>query len=159
MLLNLGLLGGLTRARSFGSKSGVECSTVITSRKCYVRMPGLIMLDDLVMLENLEMDDTLLPTTTITVVGGEGTLTDVEYSLDGGAWTSDAGVWGTSKYIRVRGTSSGDYETALSANIAIGAYNYLFYVTTRAQIMMPWQDATGNDILDAQGNTIEVFEP
>lgn len=159
MLLNLGLLGGLTRARSFGSKSGVERSTLITSRKCYVRLPGLAMLDDMVMLDNLEMNDSLTPTTVISVVGGEGTMADVEYSLDGGAWTSADGVWGTSKYIRVRGTSSADYETALSANIAIGAYNYLFYVTTRAQIMMPWQDATGNDILDAQGNTIEVFEP
>jgi len=134
MLLNLGLLGGLTRFRSFGSKTGVERSTVITSRKCYVRLPGLIMLDDLVMLDNLIMHDSLTSTTTITIETGEGLLTDIEYSLDGGAWTSDAGVWGTSKYIQVRGTSSADYETALSANLNIGGYNYLFYVTTRAQL-------------------------
>jgi len=130
MRLNLGLMGGQARARTFGSKYGVAISTLTTSRKCYAKLPGLQMLDALIMLEDLEMHDSLLPTTTITVVEGEGTLTDVEYSLDGGAWTDAAGVWGTSKYIQVRGVSSADYETALSANIAIGAYNYLFYVTT-----------------------------
>jgi hypothetical protein len=135
MFLNLGLMGGTVKPRTFGAKGGVERSTLTTSRKCYPAFHGTEMLLTLEMTLTRELLVNLNPLSTILVVGGEGTMADVEYSLDGGAWTSADGVWGTSRYIQVRGTSSASYETTLSADIHIGGYDYLFYVTTRAQVL------------------------
>jgi len=57
------------------------------------------------------------------------------YSLDGGAFTSDAGVWGTARQIRARITSSASYETTVTATITIGGVGYEFPVTTMADPM------------------------
>lgn len=91
---------------SFGAASGVALSTATTSRKAYPR--------------GIASD------ATITASAG------AEYSLDGGAFTSGAGTWGTTKQIRARITSSADYETTVTATITIGGVAYAFPVTTVA---------------------------
>jgi hypothetical protein len=90
------------------------------------------------------------------VIGGEGTLTDVEYSLDGINWTAVAGVWGTSKFIIVRGVSSAVYSTTLSANVELASDNYLFYVTTEADPVSAglWQD--GDTMLTQDGEELII---
>lgn len=128
--------GGSRRPTSFGTRNGVLVSTLITSRKCYPK--GLTALS------------------TITVIGGEGTLTDVEYSLDGINWTAVAGVWGTSKFIIVRGISSAVYSDTLSANIELASDNYLFFVTTEADPVSAglWQD--GDTMLTQDGEELII---
>lgn len=106
-------VGGLNKfnnlSHSFGSAYSVEPSTTTTSRKAYPR--------------GIASD--------AAITASVGT----EYSLDGGAWTSDAGVWGTTKQIRARITSSADYETTVTATITIGGVAYDFPVTTMAEPM------------------------
>lgn len=121
----------INRPRTFGRKDGVPVNTLITSRKCYPRLPGLMLLDDLEMLNSLEMHETLNRYSTVEVVGGEGTMPDVEYTLNGGlSWTAAPGVWGHARFIQVRGASSNEVSTTLSALIRIDSYDYLFFVTT-----------------------------
>lgn len=105
-------VGGLNKfnnlPNTFGAAYGVALSTSTTSRKAYPR--------------GIDAG------AAITASAG------AEYSLDGGAWTSDAGVWGTTKQIRARITSSADYETTVTATITIGGVAYAFPVTTVASV-------------------------
>jgi len=83
------------------------------------------------------------------------------YRFDGtGVFTGDLGAWGTARYIELYMLADSDeYEKSVTGICFVDLVEYDFVVTTRAQIMIPWEDATGNNILDAEGNTIEVFEP
>ena len=91
--------------------------------------------------------------TSITVESG------LTYSLDGGAFTGDAGTRGTAKKIRFRLTSSASYETLVSLDATIGAETYTMSVTTRAATPSSpyWLDVDGNQIQDVNGNPIEVI--
>lgn len=97
------------RPTSFGAAYGVALSTATISRKAYLRG--------------------ISSGAAITASAG------AEYSLDGGAFTSGAGTWGTTKQIRARITSSAEYETTVTATITIGGVAYAFPVTTMAEPM------------------------
>lgn len=102
---------GLNRYGNFaktpGSRTGVELTTVTTSRK-FVPIPKPAS------------------NAAITVAAG------LQYSLDSGSWTSNAGTWGSSKYCQVRLTSSESYLTDVTKAITINGVALDFTVTTKA---------------------------
>jgi hypothetical protein len=102
-----GMLGGggvRNRRQTFTAAYNAAQSTLTASGKAYPRS---------------------IPTdATITVSAGG------EYSLDGGAWTSTAGVWGTSRYIQIRGLSHADYGSAKIYTVTIGALDLDFTIWT-----------------------------
>jgi hypothetical protein len=61
-------------------------------------------------------------------------IVDGEYSLysDGawGAFTSDAGTWGSATRVQIKLTSSGIYSTSISAVLTVGVDEYEFEVLT-----------------------------
>lgn len=74
-------------------------------------------------------------------VGADAAITvdaGLTYSLDGGAFTGNAGVRGTAKKIRFRLTSSTDYETLIALDVAIGDTFYTMSVTTRSNLVFPY---------------------
>lgn len=106
MFLNLGMgtPGNLRRA-TFAPAYGAEPSTTTTSRKAYPK--------------------NIATGAAITVSAG------AQYSLDGGAWTSTAGVWGTSKYIQIRGPSNANYGLAVIHTVTIGVLELDFTIWTK----------------------------
>lgn len=107
--LILGRLNG--RLLSDWGISGAELSTVYTSPAMY-------------------FDSGVTAGTTITVAAG------LTYSLDGGAFTGDAGVRGTAKKIQFRLTSSASYETLVSFAATVGSVTYTISATTAAAILI-----------------------
>jgi len=90
---------------SFGSKTGVPLSTVITSRAVSASSSGAI---------------------SITVGTGE-------YQINGGTWVSTPGTVVLGDLIRARLTSSGIHETAVSLEITINGVADTFTVTTHVE--------------------------
>jgi len=72
----------------------------------------------------------------ITVLGIDATATpaitatDLEYSLNSGAYTSTAGTVELNDTVKVKLTSSGDPETPVSGTLTIGGVSATFTVTT-----------------------------
>ena len=62
---------------------------------------------------------------TIAISGGE-------YSIDGGAFVSQAGQVQANQQVRVRLTAAADYDTTLTATLTIGGISADFQVTTQA---------------------------
>lgn len=115
-------------ASSPGSISGAETSTIYTSRRW---RPSPRPAADAV----------------ITVSAG------AEYRLNGGAWTSAPGVWGTSSYIEVRGESSASSETTVDHTTTIGGIGHVFTLVTLATTVDGWIDETGAAWIDENGST------
>ena len=99
------------KSSTFGQRTGVELSTVITSRRAYIKAAS-----DAV----------------ITVTGGE-------YSVDGGdTWTSGASTRGTFAYLLARGTSSENYAGqgvdlgVVAVTVTVDEVEYSFIIKTRA---------------------------
>lgn len=88
---------------------------------------------------------TLIISNPITVVGIDtGTPTAIsissgEYSINGGAYTSVAGVVNLNDLVRVRVLSSGSFNVATSATLSIGTIIDTFSTTTRLPITTPTQ--------------------
>jgi hypothetical protein len=95
-------------AFAFTDQTDVELSTVCTSAT--------------VTIEGIEAANS-----PITISGGE-------YSINGGAFTSDAGAVEDGDEVRARVTSSGSYETGVTATVTIGGVSDGFTATTRAQV-------------------------
>jgi hypothetical protein len=122
-LLNLLAAGGgggedtTPEAFSFSDQSGVSTSSIITSAA-------------------------------ITITGIDAaaavTVTNGQYSIDGGAWTSSAGTVTNGQQIRVRHTSSGSYETAVDTILDVGGVTDTFTSTTEAE---PVGGGAGGDII------------
>lgn len=70
----------------------------------------------------------------ITVTGGT-------YSINGGAFTSDAGTVNNNDTVRARGTSSGSYSTAVNVAVTIGGVSDTFTITTQAEPAAPGVNA------------------
>lgn len=62
-------------------------------------------------------------TVAITIVGGT-------YSVNGGAYTSDAGTVDSGDVVSAKGTSSGEIETAVNVVVTIGGVEDTFTITT-----------------------------
>ena len=58
-------------------------------------------------------------------------ITNGEYSIDGGAFTSAAGTIGNNQHVQVRVTSSAQFATAVNAVLTIGGVSGTFRATTR----------------------------
>ena len=88
------------------------------------------------------VDQTDVPLSTVTTsneVTVEGTdaaadisVTNGEYSIDGGAWTSASGTIEPGAGVRVRHTSSGSNSTAVNTVLTIGGVSDTFTSTTLA---------------------------
>lgn len=88
-------------------------------------------------------DQTGVPTSSIaisapvTITGIDApapvTVTDGEYSIDGGAWTSSPGTVSNGQQIRVRHTSSASYETTTDTVLDVGGVSDTFTSTTEAE--------------------------
>lgn len=115
------------KRRSFTPITNAVPLTLYTSNKMYPKFLGLELTDNLELLDTLELLPALNADSTITVSAG------TEYSLDGGAWTSNPGVWGTSRFIQIRGTSTYIYEATETFIVTIGKKAFNFLVTTRAE--------------------------
>lgn len=99
-------LGG-TRQQTFGAKYGQPPgSPNVPSRKAFPRN---------------------IPSDAIITVS-----TGAEYSLDGTTWTSDPGVWGSSRFIMCRGPSHADYGAAKIHTVTIGLLELDFTIWTMA---------------------------
>lgn len=61
------------------------------------------------------------------------TVTGCEYSINGGDFTSVAGTIDNDSSLRLRLTSSSDYETAVTATVVIGGVSVDWVVTTQAE--------------------------
>lgn len=59
-------------------------------------------------------------------------ITGGQYQVNGGSWTSSAGTVEVGDDIRVRGTSSSSYSTAVNVVLTIGGVSDTFTITTRA---------------------------
>jgi hypothetical protein len=74
----------------------------------------------------------------ITVDGIEApaviTISGGTYSINGGDFTSDAGVVSDGDLVQARVTSSGSYATGVTATVTIGGVSDGFTATTRAQV-------------------------
>lgn len=95
-------------AFAFTDQTDVELSTVCTSAP--------------VTIEGIEAANS-----PITISGGT-------YSINAGAFTSDAGTVEDGDEVRVRVTSSGSYATGVTATVTIGGVSDGFTATTRAQV-------------------------
>ncbi|MDI6743520.1 MAG: hypothetical protein QMD11_12365, partial [Smithella sp.] len=89
----------------FTDRTGVALSTVITSNT--ITVSGI----------NTE--------TPISITGGT-------YSINGGAYTSDAGTVSNGDTVTIQLTSSGNYSTQTEATLTIGGVSDTFSVTTQA---------------------------
>ena len=65
------------------------------------------------------------------------TITDGEYSIEGGAFTSAAGTLTNNQRIQVRVTSSGQFSTPASATLSVGGVTGVFTATTLAADTTP----------------------
>lgn len=72
------------------------------------------------------------------------TITNGEYSIDGGAWTSAGGNVTNGQQIQVRHTSSASYETATNTVLDVGGVTDTFTSTTQAD---PGPGAGGSNII------------
>lgn len=95
-------------AFSFTAQTGVALSTVISSNT--VTINGI---------------DT--PPSAISITNGE-------YSINGGAWTSAAGTIGNGDTVQVRHTSSASNSTQTTSTLTIGGVSGLFRSTTEAAV-------------------------
>lgn len=81
----------------------------------------------------------------ITVTGIDAaaaiTITGGTYSINGGAFTSDAGNVSLNDTVRARGTSSGSYSTAVNVAVTIGGVSDTFTITTQAEPAAPGVNA------------------
>ena len=59
-------------------------------------------------------------------------ITGGEYRINGGVWTSVAGTVGNGDSVRVRGTSSVSYSTAVDVVLTIGGVSDTYSITTEA---------------------------
>jgi hypothetical protein len=81
---------------------------------------------------------TVYTSNAITVAGIEDgaapaiTITGGTYSINGGAYTSDAGTVGLGDSVTVRCTSSGSNSTAVNVALTIGGVSDTYTVTTLA---------------------------
>lgn len=90
-------------AKTFGTVNNIATSVLVTSRKAHLPASGAI-----------------------------GAASGFEYSLNGGAWTSSSGTWGSTKYAQIRFTSSASYSTSLTKNLVVGGVSYPFTIITQA---------------------------
>ena len=78
--------------------------------------------------------DTVYESNEITVAGIDDasaiSVDSFEYSIDGGAYTSEAGLISLGQTVKVRLTSSGSALTGVSATLSIGGVNDVYTVTT-----------------------------
>lgn len=103
-MININLLILLSGyPKTFDVKTGVAVNTLVTSRKARLPASGAI-----------------------------GAASGFEYSLNGGAWTSSSGTWGSTKYAQIRFTSSASYSTSLTKNLVVGGVSYPFTIITQA---------------------------
>lgn len=98
----------------------------------------------------------------VTIVGGE-------YQIGTGDWTSDAGTVAEGDVIRVRATSSGLYNTAVTVTLTVNSEDYVFTVTTLLGIKylqsardqhLPPAATTGSPTVDVtlvEGSTVFVL--
>ena len=79
---------------------------------------------------------TLYTSNAITVLGIDTasaiSITGGEYSVNGGPWTSTGGTVVLGDSVRVRGTSSASYSTAVNVALTIGGVSDTFTITTAA---------------------------
>lgn len=68
--------------------------------------------------------------TAISITGGE-------YSLDGGAYTSAAGTINPGQTLRLRLTTSADYDTPVAATVTVGTYSTAWTVRTGLPSFQP----------------------
>jgi hypothetical protein len=104
-------------AFSFADQTGVPTSSVITSAP--ITIAGI---------------DAAAPVS----------VTNGEYSIDGGAWTSAGGTVTNGQQIRVRHTSSASYETATDTVLDVGGVTDTFTSTTGAE---PAPGSGGSNII------------
>lgn len=104
-------------AFSFADQSGVSTSSIITSAP--ITITGIDAAADV-------------------------TITNGQYSIDGGAWTSSAGTVTDGQQIRVRHTSSASYETTVDTILDVGGVTDTFTSTTEAE---PVGGGAGGDII------------
>ena len=76
--------------------------------------------------------------TTISIVGGE-------YQINGGVWTSSAGVVSNNDFVKVRVLTSASNRDTVSATLTIGGYSDTFSVTTISSSVPP------SEFLDIKG--------
>jgi len=120
----MGLIGGMVRARTFGTRTGaipttVEEPIVVTSRRCYINVAT---------------------GTAYTVPAG------AEISFNGTTWLSVNGTTPAgARYWFCRGESSASYETAVTFTPVLGGVNYPFVVTTMAEPQVGFDHYTDAD--------------
>lgn len=98
----------------------------------------------------------------VTIVGGE-------YQIGNGDWTSDAGTVSEGDTIRVRATSSGLFNTAVTVTLTVDSVDYVFTVTTLPGIVylqsardqhLPPAATSGSPTVDVtltEGSTVFVL--
>ncbi len=86
--------------------------------------------------------------TTISVTNGE-------YSINSGAWTSTSGTVSLNDTVEVRHTSSANYSTETTTTLDIGGVTDIYNVTTEAEPVDTTPDAfTFTDVTDATTSTL-----
>lgn len=87
----------------------------------------------------------------ISVAGGE-------YQIGAGAWTSSPGTVTNGQSVKVRGTSSSGFSTAVDVVLTIGGVSDTFRITTLAQDTTPTAFSF-TDVTDADLSTVYVAGP
>jgi hypothetical protein len=92
---------------------------------------------------------TLIISNAVTVAGINSpssiSITGGEYSINGGAFTSTAGVVNNGDTVRVRQTSSASFNTTTDATLTIGGVNDIFSVTTMGLTGLVVTSANGGE--------------
>lgn len=81
---------------------------------------------------------TLIESNTITVTGSYPdyfiVITDGEYQINGGSWTSASGVIEVGDTVKIRRTTSASYNTTVSAILTIGTVSDTWNITTEEDV-------------------------
>lgn len=90
--------------------------------------------------------NTVYTSNTVTILGITGSVpisvTGGTYSIGAGAFTSVAGTVTNGQTVRVRGTSSGSFSTAINVTLTVGSYSDTYTVTTAGLVDVDGENNT-----------------
>jgi hypothetical protein len=153
-----GLSSGTTYYLNACQENGGVYSEIVTSSGVATSAGVDITPDQFTFADQTDVvRSTVVTSNTITVTGvdaGEDvplTITDGEYSINGGAWASTATNVQLNDEIQVRHTSSASYSTAVDTTLDLNGVSDVFTSTTEANV--------APDIDDQQFNVFDGSQP
>lgn len=131
---------------------------------CIVNVPNAFSFTDQTGLEV----NTLTESNNVTITGTYSnyniSITDGEYQINGGAWTSSAGIINVGDNVKIRRNTSNSYSTLVSSTLTIGGVSDTWNITTRVanDVTVNWSvdfglDPTTYSVLGIQRNGVDIF--